>query len=89
MTKPRVKKLEWQSLPLLGVDGQSSRFYLAATALSTLYTVQMDRTGEKWGVLFDDDDEPFSWCGSVQEGQAAAQADYERRILSALEDGDD
>jgi hypothetical protein len=87
--KPRVRKLEWEEVttariaedPTLEPTGD----YEALSPVG-IYYVQMyfgtDSYG--WNVMLDyndvaDKDDP-------EDAKAAAQADYERRVLSALED---
>lgn len=80
MTKPSVKKLEWQDCGSLGY---------AATFEGLHYTARRRRNG-----LFDlffgpTDDETMKVGITQQEAMSLGQADFERRILSALEGGDD
>jgi hypothetical protein len=77
--KPRVKALEWQPYP--GKMGESGARFIAYTPIGSQYIVTMlGLRGERWltsiGSSHDD----------LAKAKAAAQADFERRIISALED---
>lgn len=85
MTKPHVKKLDWT------FQEQSSRTYCAADERGDMYWINQSFGSDSYyfvtvrrsdgGILYDGDD--------LYAAKAAAQADFERRILSALEGGED
>lgn len=78
--QPRVKKLEWRPHGPQGIAADFESFtyaiYRRPAGLCDLFFGHTDEETLALGV-------------SEQEAKAAAQADFERRILSALEGGDD
>ena len=84
MSNPRVKRLEWEDAPVEN-DGMEVAYTPGGTGIVYLVrdsSVKKGRTSLWKG---------FEYYGdhpSREEAKAAAQEDFERRILSALE-GDD
>ena len=84
MTGVRVKALVWQNDMLFG--GQPHAY--ADTPLGPWTVTAYDGRGGRWA--YDDpsgDTSDMDWL-TREEAQAAAQADYETRILAALEPQD-
>jgi hypothetical protein len=87
--KPRVRKLEWHEVTTArsaeDPTQEPTGDYEALSPVGTYY-VQMyfgtDSYG--WNVMLDHND--VADKDDPEDAKAAAQADYERRILSALED---
>lgn len=82
---PKIKPLVWNDTGY----GYSGERYSAETILGWEYVCLWDDRAMTWsgfiaGVWKDHGDE-----GGLEAAKAAAQADYERRILSALEGYDD
>lgn len=83
MNKPRVKKLVWEK--------RKGDLYLADTPFG-LYCVEkfaaIDGEEEGWHAYIESEGPPYDY-DTAEEAKVGAQADYESRILSALEGGDD
>ncbi len=74
-----VKPLEWYPSPDDDTD-------FCADALGVTYVVDCDLDGLcSWGFFRKVGREEFDGDWSIDDAKAAAQADYEQRILSALE----
>lgn len=78
---PRVKRLEWENAPI-GGDGMEVAY--APGSIGIVYLVRDSSVKKGCASLWSG----FEYYGdypSRSEAKAAAQEDFERRILSALE----
>lgn len=85
----RIRRLEWQERYQLNADQESEVIaYVATTGLGTTYRVEIDyfRTDGEWQLSY----------GSVMgnfvtpdEAKAKAQADFEERVCSAIDQPSD
>lgn len=78
---PRVKRLEWEDAPI-GGDGMEVAYAPGGTGIVYLVRASSEKKGHTslWRGF-----EYYGDHSSRAEAKAAAQADFERRILSALE----
>lgn len=83
--KVRVKELQWRK-PADHPQDNSEALWVAP-GLGGQYSI----TPEEQHFLLWDADDNFSWSPypSIAAAKAAAQSDYERRILSAIEVSDE
>ena len=81
---PRVKRLEWEDAPR-GSDGMEVAHAPGGSGIAYLVRDSSEKKGfaSLWMGF-----EHYGDHASRAEAKAAAQADFERRILSALEDDD-
>ena len=84
MSKPRVKRLEWEDAPR-GSDGMEVAHAPGGSGIVYLVRDSSEKKGRTslWKGF-----EHYGDHSSRAEAKAAAQADFERRILSALEADD-
>ena len=75
----RVKPLEWRVLS----EGHST----ACALFNAFYTINRSRSGKSWMVKLVDrtGSTTLGYSENAEAAKASAQADYERLILSALE----
>lgn len=81
---PRVKRLEWEDAP---VDNDGMEVAYTPGSIGIVYLVRDSSVKKGCASLWSG----FEYYGdypSRAEAKAAAQEDFERRILSALEDDD-
>lgn len=84
--KVKVKPLEWRVPSAYGPkDPDPEDIALCADGIAGIYGISRKQSVGMERLLWWTED-PFTWTGyaSVNEAKAAAQADYEQRILSAL-----
>lgn len=75
----RVRPLKWQENP---EDGES----VIADAFGLTYEAGVDAAGDAYWKFFRDVSKPsVDVDGGLEDAKAAAQADYERRILSVID----
>jgi len=81
---PRVKRLEWEDAP---VENDGMEVAYTPGGVGIVYLVR-DSSVKKGRTSLWKSFEYYGDYSSRAEAKAAAQADFERRILSALEDDD-
>ena len=79
LARPKVKPLEWVTLPW----STDSVFYCYAESLFGDFGYGLDNEGAAYYAV--PDQVGFIEAENPEAAKAAAQADYERRILAALE----
>lgn len=72
-SSPKIKQLEWVDTDMW--------YFKAKTSLGLGYSI----TEIKGTYIVDFGDAPISWEKSLESAKAAAQADFERRVLECLE----
>jgi hypothetical protein len=88
--KVKVKQLKWRVPSAYGPkDPDPEDIALCADGIAGIYGISRKQSVGMERLLWWTED-PFTWTGyaSVNEAKAAAQRDYETRILSALETRD-